>query len=134
MSFPVTEFLGVTLLGLVVGTSYGLLGIGLVIVYRSRRVINFAHGAIGAVAAQIFAKLALGGTPYYVSAAIGIAVGALLAVGVEYAIVRRLQRAPNIVQIVGTIGAGTFFALISFVIAPVRPLGGILTFPGPPGM
>ena len=43
--------------GLIVGASYGLLGVGLVLIYRSNRIINFAHGDIGAFGAVIFLLL-----------------------------------------------------------------------------
>ena len=41
-------------LGLISGLTYGLLGVGLVIIYRSSRIINFAHGQIGAFASSLF--------------------------------------------------------------------------------
>src|SRR5205823_1176218 len=45
--------LPVIVLGVTTGLPYGLLAVGLVLVYRTNRIINFAHGAIGAFGAAI---------------------------------------------------------------------------------
>src|ERR671925_340029 len=41
-------------LGMIVGLTYGLLAVGLVLGYRTNRVVNFAHGEIGAFGAAFF--------------------------------------------------------------------------------
>ena len=43
--------------GLVAGLLYGLLALGLVLLYRTSRVLNFAHGQLGVVAAVFLLKL-----------------------------------------------------------------------------
>ena len=43
-----------SLLGPIIGLTYGLLAVGLVLVYRTNRIINFAHGQIGAFGAAFF--------------------------------------------------------------------------------
>ena len=50
-SFEVTG--PVLVLGAITGMTYGILAVGLVLVYRSNRIINFAHGEIGAFAAAV---------------------------------------------------------------------------------
>jgi branched-subunit amino acid ABC-type transport system permease component len=40
-------------LGAITGMTYGIVAVGLVLVYRSSRIINFAQGAIGAFGAAI---------------------------------------------------------------------------------
>ncbi|HWW52539.1 MAG TPA: hypothetical protein VNY84_02130, partial [Acidimicrobiales bacterium] len=44
-------------LGGVLGLSTGLLAVGLVLIYRTNRVLNFAQGQLGVVAAVLLAKL-----------------------------------------------------------------------------
>ena len=44
--------------GVVTGLSYGLLALGLVLIYRTNRVLNFAQGQLGVVAAVFMAKVA----------------------------------------------------------------------------
>ena len=46
----------VLLQGVVVGLNYGLLALGLVLVYRTNRVLNFAQGQLGVVAAVFLVK------------------------------------------------------------------------------
>src|SRR5439155_20359452 len=43
----------VIVLGAITGMVYGILAVGLVLVYRSSRIINFAHGQIGAFGAAL---------------------------------------------------------------------------------
>ena len=47
----------VLLLGLIIGLTYGLLAVGLVLIYRTNRIINFAHGQIGAFGAAFFGTM-----------------------------------------------------------------------------
>ena len=44
-------------LGLITGMTYGILAVGLVLIYRSNRVINFAHGEIGAFGAALLGRV-----------------------------------------------------------------------------
>ena len=55
MSFEVP--LPVVVLGAIIGMTYGLLAVGLVLVYRTNRIINFAHGEVGAFGAAVFGTL-----------------------------------------------------------------------------
>src|ERR1700683_2595384 len=47
----------VLLQGLIIGLSYGLLAVGLVLIYRTNRVLNFAQGQVGVIAAVFLVKL-----------------------------------------------------------------------------
>ena len=56
MTFSVFGFdipVAVLALGSITGVTYGVLAVGLVLVYRSSKVINFAHGEIGAFGAAV---------------------------------------------------------------------------------
>ena len=46
-------------IGLSTGLTYAILAAGLVLVYRATKVINFAHGEIGAFGAALLAKMVL---------------------------------------------------------------------------
>ena len=48
--------------GVFTGLVYGLLGVGLVVVYRGSRIINFAYGETGMLAAFVYLDVRLG--PY----------------------------------------------------------------------
>ena len=43
--------------GIILGLNYGLLALGLVLIYRTSRVLNFAQGQLGVVAAVLLVKL-----------------------------------------------------------------------------
>ena len=45
--------------GVVTGVTYGILAVGLVLVYRSTRVINFAYGQMGVFGAALLALLVI---------------------------------------------------------------------------
>lgn len=47
---------GVLAIGLITGLIYALLAIGLVLIYKASRFINFAHGQIGAFSALLLAR------------------------------------------------------------------------------
>src|SRR3954469_17503365 len=51
------SFLLFVLLGLGAGSVYALLGLGLVLKYRSTGVIDFAHGAVAMYSAYVFVNL-----------------------------------------------------------------------------
>jgi len=73
---------GIVLQGALYGTTTGLLGIGLVLTYRSDRIVNFSYGAMGGVGGFYlattlgFAKKATGS---YQAGFLGFAVLALVA-------------------------------------------------------
>ena len=91
--------------GAMTGLTYGVLAVGIVLVYRATRVINFAYGDIGAVSAGILAKLVLdNGWPYWAAFALVLVLGGGIGAAVELAVVRRLFNAPRLILLVATIG------------------------------
>ena len=51
------EFLQFSVQGLAAGSLYAIVAIGLVLLYRGTRVLNFAHGEFGALGAYVFWQL-----------------------------------------------------------------------------
>ncbi len=91
--------------GAVTGLVYGLVGMGLVLVYRSTRVINFAVGSMGLPAAGVMALLTLQyGFPYWVALPLALVAGTGFATAMELIVVRRLFTAPRVIVLVATIG------------------------------
>ena len=124
---------GLIALGLIQGMSYGIIAVGLVLVYRSNRLVNFAHGEIGAFGAAVCGLLVVRWhTPYWLAFAAGIAVSALAAGLTQVAVVRRLRSAPSIMSLVATLGAAQFLLLLSATINTQVASGS--TFPQPPGL
>ena len=91
--------------GAVNGLVYGILAIGIVLVFRSSRVINFAAGNLGLPGAGLLALLALRwNVPFWIAVLAAIAVGVLFAAVMEVGVVRRLFTAPRVILLVATIG------------------------------
>jgi branched-chain amino acid transport system permease protein len=98
---------GVFLSGAMLGTLYSFVAIGLILVYRANRIINFAQAQLGAVPA-ILALLLMTrqGMSYWLAIPIVLVGGALLGGLVEVVFVRRFQDASRIILTVATIGIG----------------------------
>ena len=95
----------VVAIGAMAGLGYALLAAGLVLVYRATRVINLAHGQIGAFSAALLSVLVhRAGVPYPVSLVAAVATGAAIAVVTERGLVRPLLVRSRLAVLVGTIG------------------------------
>src|ERR1700709_637644 len=103
--------LGVVRLGGLIGTGNGLLAVGLVLTYRSHRVVNFGLAGIGGLGAALAIGLHLGkGMPWLVAIWAGSALGLLGGALVERVVMRRLEHSPRLVVTVATIGIAQLFA------------------------
>jgi branched-chain amino acid transport system permease protein len=102
----VTTFLTYTVIGLVVGGVYAIAASGLVLTYTTSGIFNFAHGAIGMVAAFAYWELRVErGWPAPVAVLVVVAVLAPLAgLAIERFVVRRLRGASIEVTLVVTLG------------------------------
>ena len=121
------------LLGVIVGMTYGLLGVGLVLIYRSNRIINFAHGELGAFGAALFALVVVKwGFPYWVAFPLALVASGGAGALVETVVVRRLRNAPRLMSVVATLGAGQFLLQSSIVFNSEARAGAF--FPSPPGL
>jgi branched-chain amino acid transport system permease protein len=122
--------------GVFVGCVYGLLAVGLVLTYRSSRIINFAYGETGMLAAFIYFDIRLGtdttaavATDHGILVALPAAIvfGALIGVAMEWAIARPIRANPTLNGMVGTIAASLLFITYAFrrwgsEVRPVKPL------------
>lgn len=91
--------------GAVTGLVYGLLAMGVVLIYRSTRVINFAVGNLGIVGSALFGLLVLNyDFPFWAAFAFAILAGFGFAAAVELVIIRRLFHAPRVILLVATVG------------------------------
>lgn len=87
------------------GLVVGLLAMGVVLIYRSTRVINFAVGNMGVIASYLFALFVINyGWPFWIALAVALVAGGLFAALVELAIIRRLFNASRVTLLVATVG------------------------------
>lgn len=97
--------IGPVTLGLVEGLLTALVALGLALVYRANRILNFAQGDLGTVPATISVGLiAVTGLPYVVGLVAGLAAALVLGAVIELLIIRRFFRAPRLLLTVATIG------------------------------
>ncbi|MEX2558211.1 MAG: ATP-binding cassette domain-containing protein, partial [Actinomycetota bacterium] len=102
------------LLGAVTGMTYGILAVGLVLIYRSSRIVNFAHGEIGAFGAALLGlAVTRWRVPYWIAFLLALTGAAAVGALGEVAIVRRLRRAPSLMSIVATLGFAQFLIFFS---------------------
>ena len=101
-----TTFLALSLTGLVVGCIYALTACGLVVTYTTSGVFNFAHGAIGMVAAFTYWQLSVDwGWPAPLAfLTVLLVLAPLLGAVVERVLIRPLYGAPIGVTLVATLG------------------------------
>lgn len=99
------------ILGIVQGAIYGLIALGLVLLYKSNRIFNFAQAEFGTIAG-LCALLGLQGRlfgiswhmPYVVAILVGVLIGTLSAVATERLVIRPLFNRPKVILVVGTVG------------------------------
>jgi ABC-type branched-subunit amino acid transport system permease subunit len=95
--------------GLVLGLVSSLTAVGLVLIYRTTRILNFAQVALGSGAAVVcFDVLELDNAPFVLALALAIVLGGLLGTGFDLAFGRRFLNAPRLVLTVFTIVVATF--------------------------
>ena len=108
---PRGEILG----GAVLGALYGLVAMGLILVYRANRIINFAQAQLGSVPAVVALLLiAKHGVPYLVAIPIMLGLAIVLGATVEMTIVRRFSQAPRLILTVVTIGMSLLLLILEF--------------------
>ncbi len=91
--------------GIVVGSIYALSALGFVLIYKSSRVLNIAHGQIIAAGAFItYALTVWAGIPIIFSFLLSVVITFFLAMSVERIFLRRLIGEPIISVIMVTIG------------------------------
>lgn len=117
------------IVGSLLGLTYGVLAAGLILVYRSSGIVNFAHGQVGAFGAAVLAKLVLDDhLPYLVALPLALAIGAAIGAVVEFVVVRRLSRQPRVVLLVATIGVSELLLVAQSALPKVRR---VAAFPTP---
>lgn len=99
--------------GALIGLLYGLLGMGLILVYRANRIINFAQAQLGSVAAVIALQLILAkGVNYFLVLPIVILGSALLGGATDVLVMRRFRDAPRLIATVATIGVSLLLVFL----------------------
>ncbi|MBI4729210.1 MAG: branched-chain amino acid ABC transporter permease [Acidobacteria bacterium] len=104
------------LAGIPDGAVFGLVALGIVLVYKATRVLNFAQAEIGTVAIYLTWWLQVGaGIPTPLAVLVALVAAALLGAATERAL-RPLADAPRLTVTVATLGVSAFLGALQFVI------------------
>lgn len=129
--FPVPS--GVAAQGAIVGLLDAMVAVGLALVYRANRIVNFAQAELGAAPTVLaVALVAYAGWNYFLAVGIGLAVALALGALVELAVIRRFFAAPRLILTVATIGLAQLLAVGSVVIPSIwdeRPTTTLVDLP-----
>lgn len=99
--------------GLVTGCIYGLLALGIVLIYKSNRFFNFAIAEFGTVSMLVAQSFQSGRgvfpqVPFVAASVLGVSAGVVVALLTERLVIRPLFRAPRVTLVVSTVGVALF--------------------------
>lgn len=105
--------LGVAVQGAVTGSVIAFISMGIVLIYRTNRIINFAHAEIGAIA-MVVATLLIAQSKWnhFLGVAVGISIALLLGALIELTVVRRFFKAPRLILTVATVALAQLLVVI----------------------
>ncbi|MGH8993423.1 MAG: ABC transporter permease subunit [Acidimicrobiia bacterium] len=100
--------------GVVYGLVNALTAAGIILIYRTLRVVNFAQTAIGAAGATLTFELVRNTpVPFPIAFLLGLATSVLVGVAIDVSLVRRFFKAPRLVLTVVTIVVAGFLTQTS---------------------
>ena len=113
---------GIVVTGTIVGTVTALLAMGLILIYKTSRFINFAYASMGSLAGVTAIGLHLEkGLPFFAALPVGVVIGIITGAVVEL-VVRRFRNTSRLILTVASIGIAQILSVIEAGIA-VRGLG-----------
>ncbi len=108
------EFLQMVLSGIAVGSSYALMGLGMVLIYKASEVPNFVQGEMALLPVFIaYMLLSSYGLPYYIAFPVTLIFAFFLGGILEFAVLRRAKE-PNVLGLI-IITIGMEMLLLGFV-------------------
>lgn len=107
--------------GAVIGLSYGMLAAGLVLIFRSSGIVNFAYAEVGAFSVSLLALfVAEWHWPFLPAAVVCVAAGVLISVVIELTVIRRLFDAPRVIVLIATVGVAQLILLAQISLPQVE--------------
>lgn len=109
-AFPMPA--GVAVQGLILGLLGAMIAVGMALVYRANRILNFAQGELGTAPVVLSVCLVVyAGWNYFLAVSVGIVASVLLGGIVELAVIRRFFHAPRLILTVATLGLAQLLSL-----------------------
>ena len=125
-------------IGVVNGAVYALIALGLVLVYRSSGIFNFAQAEFGTVAVYgTWFSFSNWSFPYPLAALFGIVCGVVTALATERFVIRPLSQGPKVTLLVATAGTALLAIGVAFwrtgdnalkFLDPLTPADGVGVF------
>jgi branched-chain amino acid transport system permease protein len=130
--------------GMMIGAVYALMGMGLVIVYRTSRILNLAHGEPFVIAGVVASMALAAGQPYWLAAVMAMSAAIAASLALYRFVLRPRESWPMPALVIATLAAafvvrGAGIAIIGpdpvsfaplFRGAPLHLIGGILPVQG----
>ena len=92
------------MIGLGAGSLYALAALGLVLIFRGSKVVNFAQGVMGMMAAYVFYEVHQNWhVTDFLAIPAGLLTSAALGAAFFYLVIRRLRDASNLIKVVATL-------------------------------
>jgi branched-chain amino acid transport system permease protein len=108
--FPVPA--GVAVEGLILGLLGAMVAVGMALIYRANRILNFAQGELGTAPTVLVVCLVVyAGWNYLLALSVGLVASVLLGALVELAVIRRFFRSPRLILTVATLGLAQLLSL-----------------------
>lgn len=103
---------GIVIEGLILGLLGAMVAVGMALVYRANRILNFAQGELGTAPTVLAVCLVVyAGWNYLLALSVGLAGSLLLGALVELAVISRFSRAPRLILTVATLGLAQLLSL-----------------------
>ncbi len=113
--FPIPA--GAWLQGIVLGLLDMLVALGVALVWRANRVLNFAQADLGTFPAALgVGIIILSGANYFVGLAAGLLASVVVGALAELVVIRRFRTAPRLILTVATIGISQFFVVAALLV------------------
>jgi branched-chain amino acid transport system permease protein len=106
---------------LFLGATYGMIAVGLVLVYKGTRVFNFAQGEFGSVAMfLLFWLFDQQHLPYGIAALLAVAIVVVIGLVIERLVIRPLLSAPRVTMLVATVGVALVLISLEIIIGKIK--------------
>jgi branched-chain amino acid transport system permease protein len=109
--------LGYWVRSLILGTLVAMLAMGMALVYRANRVVNFTQDQLGGVPNGFAASFILfWGWPYFLGLTAGLVLAVVTGLLVEFFLIRRFRNSPRLVLTVATLGIRQLLLLCTILV------------------
>jgi len=116
------QFLITLIGGISDGAVYGLVGLGLVIIFRSTDVMNFAIATMALVASYVALQLHVHGLALVLALLVGVVIASLMGVGVREVLIRPLGEGRLFAALVVTMGISIILENLALNLWGAQPL------------